>query len=153
MSLQVDIHDKFIMNCTSQIRQSADLLSLSGTENGTIENKSETPRGRLQEEAKKTVRCLTVLKEYVAECDDDHAEERAILPHGRFVFSRLKQFIFRLICRDKKSWLVQWWKHLPSALSPNFFLWSHSHVRVTFVGYLISKGFSPGTLEFPKYLI
>ena len=102
MSLQVDIHDKFIMNCTSQIRQSADLLSLSGTENGTIENKSETPRGRLQEEAKKTVRCLTVLKEYVAECDDDHAEERAILPHGRFVFSRLKQFIFRLICRDKK---------------------------------------------------
>lgn len=109
------------MNCTSQIRQSADLLSLSGTENGTIENKSETPRGRLQEEAKKTVRCLTVLKEYVAECDDDHAEERAILPHGRFVFSRLKQFIFRLICRDKKSWLVQWWKHLPSALSPKFF--------------------------------
>ena len=102
MSLQVDIHDKFIMNCTSQIRQSADLLSLSGTENGTIENKSETPRGRLQEEAKKTVRCLTVLKEYVAECDDDHAEERAILPHGRFVFSRLKQFIFRLIYRDKK---------------------------------------------------
>ena len=99
MSLQVDIHDKFIMNCTSQIRQSADLLSLGGTENGTIENKSETPR--LQEEAKKTVRCLTVLKEYVAECDDDHAEERAILPHGRFVFSRLKQFIFRLICRDK----------------------------------------------------
>ena len=103
MSLQVDIHDKFIMNCTSQIRQSADLLSLKGTENGTIENKSETPRGKLQEEAKKTVRCLTVLKEYVAECDDDHAEERAILPHGRFVFSRLKQFIFRLIIRDKKN--------------------------------------------------
>lgn len=102
MSLQVDIHDKFIMNCTSQIRQSADLLSLKGTENSTIESKSETPRGKLQEEAKKTVRCLTVLKEYVAECDDDHAEERAILPHGRFVFSRLKQFILTLIFREKK---------------------------------------------------
>lgn len=40
-----------------------------------------------QQEAKKTVRCLTVLKEYVAECDDEYAEERAILPHGRCVLS------------------------------------------------------------------
>ena len=149
MSLQVDIHDKFIMNCTSQIRQSADLLSLSGTENGTIENKSETPRGRLQEEAKKTVRCLTVLKEYVAECDDDHAEERAILPHGRFVFSRLKQFIFRLICRDKKIVAGAVVEAFALCIVSKVF----SVVSLSCENYLISKGFSPGTLEFPKYLI
>ena len=88
MFLQVDIHDKFIMNCTNQIRQSADLLSSKSTENATIESKSDktVSHDQLLEEAKKTVRCLTVLKEYVGECDDDHAEERAILPHGRFVF-------------------------------------------------------------------
>lgn len=83
--LQVDIHDKFILNCTNQIRQSADLFSSKSTENIHIEEKAAIPREMLQQEAKKTVRCLTVLKEYVGECDDEHAEERAILPHGRYV--------------------------------------------------------------------
>lgn len=81
--LQVDIHEKFILNCTNQIRQSADVYSNKGTEITHIEDKSPIPKEKLQQEAKKTVRCLTVLKEYVAECDDEHAEERAILPHGR----------------------------------------------------------------------
>ena len=85
MFSQVDIHDKFILNCTNQIRQSADLFSNKSMENTRIEDKSAIPREKLQQEAKKTVRCLTVLKEYVAECDDEHAEERAILPHGRYV--------------------------------------------------------------------
>ena len=72
------------MNCTNQIRQSADLISVNkSTENATMDKKSELPREKLQQEAKKTVRCLTVLREYVGECDDEHAEERAILPHGR----------------------------------------------------------------------
>ena len=84
MFLQVDIHDKFILNCTNQIRQSADLFFNKSTENTPIEEKSAIPREELQQEAKKTVRCLTVLKEYVGECDDEHAEERAILPHGRY---------------------------------------------------------------------
>lgn len=96
--LQVDIHDKFIMNCTNQVRQSADVLSVKSTENGTTENKSEVPREKLQEEAKKTVRCLTVLKEYISECDDEHAEERAILPHGRYVV----KFVIPLVL----LWLV-----------------------------------------------
>lgn len=77
------------MNCTNQIRQSADLLSNKSTENITIDKKSEVPREKLHEEAKKTVRCLTVLKEYVGECDDEHAEERVILPHGRYVVAQV----------------------------------------------------------------
>ena len=34
-------------------------------------------------EATKLIRCLTVLKEYAGECDEDYAEERAFPPHGR----------------------------------------------------------------------
>lgn len=51
----------------------------------------------LQQEAKKTVRCLTVLKEFVAECDDEHAEERAILPHGRYVLFLIRVFHIDLL--------------------------------------------------------
>ena len=43
------------------------------------------------------MRCLTVLKEFVAECDDEHAEERAILPHGRYVLFLLHVFHMDLL--------------------------------------------------------
>ena len=33
----------------------------------------------------KLVRCLTLLKEYVMECDEEYSEERGIPPHGRSV--------------------------------------------------------------------
>ena len=78
---QVDIHEKFIENCTSRIRQSADVLLQKKTSEG--DKHVEVDRTMIQQEATRIVRCLTVLKEYVAECDDDHVEERAILPHGR----------------------------------------------------------------------
>ena len=40
-------------------------------------------------EATKLIRCLTVLKEYAGECDEDYAEERAFPPHGRYIYSKL----------------------------------------------------------------
>lgn len=102
---QVDIHDKFILNCTNQIRQSADLFSNESTENIPIEEKCSIPREMLQQEAKKTVRCLTVLKEYVAECDDEHAEERAILPHGRYVLFLMHLFYMDLLQMNMTNWI------------------------------------------------
>ena len=50
------------------------------------ENDSGSGRHRAQSEhAARMIRVLTVLREYVAECDDAHGEERAILPLGRLV--------------------------------------------------------------------
>ena len=34
------------------------------------------------------VRCLTLLKEYVIETDEEYGEERGILPHGRYECSK-----------------------------------------------------------------
>ena len=31
----------------------------------------------------KLVRCLSLLKEYVLECDEEYSEERGIPPHGK----------------------------------------------------------------------
>ena len=33
----------------------------------------------------KLVRCLSLLKEYVIDCDDEYSEERGIPPHGKYV--------------------------------------------------------------------
>ena len=57
----------------------------------------------LQQEAKRTVRCLTVLKEFVAECDDEHAEERAILPHGRYVSFPIHLFNMNMLQMNTTS--------------------------------------------------
>ena len=40
---------------------------------------------RIELEASRMVRVLSVLREYVQECDDLHGEERAILPLARYV--------------------------------------------------------------------
>ncbi|KAK3733916.1 hypothetical protein QZH41_000977 [Actinostola sp. cb2023] len=76
---QVEIHNQFIQTCTSRIQESAKVLLSSNEE----DDKVEGSKSSIAEEAIKVVRCLTVLREYVSECDDDHLEERAILPHGR----------------------------------------------------------------------
>ena len=36
----------------------------------------------------KLVRCLTLLKEYAMECDDEYSEERGIPPHLKYVCPR-----------------------------------------------------------------
>lgn len=129
---QVDIHDKFILNCTNQIRQSADLFSNKSTENIPTEEKGSIPREMLQQEAKKTVRCLTVLKEFVAECDDEHAEERAILPHGRSCRGRHVSLIVRFPSHGRQG--------------EDFEIWSHSNESVASVRRQIMSRFK-GTLQ------
>ncbi|XP_078379070.1 ubiquitin carboxyl-terminal hydrolase 9X-like isoform X2 [Oculina patagonica] len=114
---QVDIHDKFILNCTNQIRQSADLFSSKSTENIHIEEKAAIPREMLQQEAKKTVRCLTVLKEYVGECDDEHAEERAILPHGRSCQGRHVSLIVRFPSHGRQGDDFEIWSHTNESIA------------------------------------
>lgn len=114
---QVDIHEKFILNCTNQIRQSADVFSNKGTEITRIEDKSPIPKEKLQQEAKKTVRCLTVLKEYVAECDDEHAEERAILPHGRSCRGRHVSLIVRFPSHGRQGEDFEIWSHTNESIA------------------------------------
>ena len=48
--------------------------------------KNETDnKAVVKEESRRIVLCLKTLKEYVAECDKFYPDERAFLPHERFV--------------------------------------------------------------------
>ena len=33
----------------------------------------------------KLVRCLSLLKEYIIDCDEEYSDERGIPPHGKYV--------------------------------------------------------------------
>lgn len=80
---------------------SSDVLQKEASEKQT---KNSSSKGTIREAALRIVRCLTVLKEYIAECDDDHGEERVILPHGRLENVLLRLFInTRILVRQMRS--------------------------------------------------
>ena len=76
-SNQVDIHEDFLQYCMDRLKAAYDTVSAL--------EKDKDSLNRIQQEAGRMVRVMTVLREYVAECDDAYGEERAILPLGRLV--------------------------------------------------------------------
>ena len=71
----VEIHDDFIQDCNHRLRAAYDTISALDRDEDSV--------ARIHQEAYRMVRVLTVLREYVSECDDSYGEERAILPLSR----------------------------------------------------------------------
>ena len=77
--LQGELHNMFIRGCVERLNPSYEVLR-----GHKDKDKLDTEtRNLIREEARKVVLCLKTLKEYVAECDNCYAEERAFLPHER----------------------------------------------------------------------
>lgn len=72
---QVDIHDDFIQSCVDRLKALYDTVS--------VLEKDKDSTNRVMQETSRMVRVLTVLKEYVAECDEAYTDERSILPLSR----------------------------------------------------------------------
>lgn len=72
---QVDIHIDFIQSCIDRLKASYDTVSILEKDKDSV--------NRVMQEANRMVRVLTVLKEYVLECDEAYGEERTILPLSR----------------------------------------------------------------------
>lgn len=72
---QVEIHEDFIQSCVDRLKALFDTVS--------ILEKDKDSTNRVMQETTRMVRVLTVLKEYVAECDEAYTEERSILPLSR----------------------------------------------------------------------
>lgn len=73
---QVEIHDDFIQSCVDRLKALYDTVS--------VLEKDKDSTNRVMQETTRMVRVLTVLREYVAECDEAYTEERSILPLSRY---------------------------------------------------------------------
>lgn len=73
---QVEIHDDFIQSCVDRLRALYDTVC--------VLEKDKDSTNRVMQETTRMVRVLTVLREYVAECDEAYTEERSILPLSRY---------------------------------------------------------------------
>ncbi|XP_056321504.1 probable ubiquitin carboxyl-terminal hydrolase FAF-X [Danio aesculapii] len=72
---QVEIHEDFIQSCFDRLKASYDTLCVLDGDKDSI--------NCARQEAIRMVRVLTVLREYITECDSDYHEERTILPMSR----------------------------------------------------------------------
>ncbi|KAJ8282529.1 hypothetical protein COCON_G00050480 [Conger conger] len=72
---QVEIHEDFIQSCFDRLKASYDTLCVLDGDKDSI--------NCARQEAIRMVRVLTVLREYINECDSDYHEERTILPMSR----------------------------------------------------------------------
>lgn len=72
----MEIHEDFIQSCFDRLKASYDTLCVLDGDKDSI--------NCARQEAIRMVRVLTVLKEYINECDSDYHEERSILPMSRY---------------------------------------------------------------------
>lgn len=104
----VDIHEDFIQTCIDRLKPSYDTVCV-------LEDDKES-KNRVMQEAMRMVRVLTVLKEYVAECDEAYGEERSILPLGRACRGRLVTLFIRFPNQGRQVEDLDIWSHTNDTL-------------------------------------
>jgi len=100
---QVAIHEDFLQLCMDRLKASYDTISI-------IEKDKDSINCRNQE-ALRMIRVMTVMREYVAECDDAYGEERAILPLGRACRGKHLTLLVRFPNQGRQGDDLDIWSH------------------------------------------
>ncbi|XP_074657837.1 ubiquitin carboxyl-terminal hydrolase 9X-like [Tubulanus polymorphus] len=102
-SSQVDIHIDFIQSCVDRLKASYDTIS--------VLEKDKDSLNRVHQETCRMIRVMTVLREYMAECDDTYGEERAILPLGRACRGKHLTLLVRFPNQGRQVEDIDVWSH------------------------------------------
>ncbi|XP_038836137.1 probable ubiquitin carboxyl-terminal hydrolase FAF-X isoform X1 [Salvelinus namaycush] len=100
---QVEIHEDFIQLCFDRLKASYDTLCVLDGDKDSI--------NCARQEAIRMVRVLTVLKEYINECDSDYHEERSILPMSRAFRGKHITLIVRFPNQGRQVDDLDIWSH------------------------------------------
>ncbi|KAK3574939.1 hypothetical protein QTP86_019806 [Hemibagrus guttatus] len=100
---QVEIHEDFIQSCFDRLKASYDTLCALDGDKDNI--------NCARQEAIRMVRVLTVLKEYINECDSDFREERTILPMSRAFRGKHITLVVRFPNQGRQVEDLDIWSH------------------------------------------
>ncbi|MBZ3870729.1 putative ubiquitin carboxyl-terminal hydrolase FAF-X [Sciurus carolinensis] len=100
---QVVIHEDFIQSCFDRLKASYDTLCVLDGDKDSI--------NCARQEAVRMVRVLTVLREYINECDSDYHEERTILPMSRAFRGKHLSFVVRFPNQGRQVDDLEVWSH------------------------------------------
>ncbi|KAK3714003.1 hypothetical protein RRG08_009701 [Elysia crispata] len=102
---QVAIHEDLVTSCMDRLKAAYDTVSVLG------QDQDQASRERVLQETARMVRVLTVLKEYLAECDEAYREERTILPLSRACRGKLMLLKIRFPSQNRQGDDVEIWSH------------------------------------------
>ncbi|XP_060775080.1 probable ubiquitin carboxyl-terminal hydrolase FAF-X isoform X3 [Neoarius graeffei] len=100
---QVEIHEDFIQSCFDRLKASYDTLCVLDGDKDSI--------NCARQEAIRMVRVLTVLKEYINECDSEYHEERTILPMSRAFRGKHITLVVRFPNQGRQVDDIDIWSH------------------------------------------
>ncbi|XP_073886547.1 ubiquitin carboxyl-terminal hydrolase 9Y isoform X10 [Macaca fascicularis] len=100
---RVVIHEDFIQSCFDRLKASYDTLCVLDGDKNSI--------NCARQEAIRMVRVLTVLKEYINECDSDYHKERMILPMSRAFRGKHLSLIVRFPNQSRQVDELDIWSH------------------------------------------
>ncbi|XP_052519968.1 probable ubiquitin carboxyl-terminal hydrolase FAF-X [Budorcas taxicolor] len=100
---QVVIHEDFIQSCLDRLKASYDTLYVLDGDKDSI--------NCARQEAVRMVRVLTVLREYINECDSDYHEERTVLPMSRAFRGKHLSLIVRFPNHGRQVDDLDIWSH------------------------------------------
>ncbi|XP_045433075.1 probable ubiquitin carboxyl-terminal hydrolase FAF-X isoform X6 [Pipistrellus kuhlii] len=100
---KVVIHEDFIQSCFDRLKASHDTLCVLDGDKDNV--------NCAKQEAIRMVRVLTVLKEYINECDSDYHEERTILPMSRAFRGKHLSLIVRFPNHGRQVDDLDIWSH------------------------------------------
>nr|XP_033805269.1 probable ubiquitin carboxyl-terminal hydrolase FAF-X isoform X2 [Geotrypetes seraphini] len=100
---QVEIHEDFIQSCFDRLKASYDTLCVLDGDKDSI--------NCARQEAIRMVRVLTVLREYITECDSDYHEERTILPMSRAFRGKHITLVVRFPNQGRQVEDLDIWSH------------------------------------------
>ncbi|XP_061081564.1 probable ubiquitin carboxyl-terminal hydrolase FAF-X isoform X1 [Conger conger] len=100
---QVEIHEDFVQSCFDRLKASYDTLCVLDGDKDSI--------NCARQEAIRMVRVLTVLREYINECDSDYHEERTILPMSRAFRGKHITLIVRFPNQGRQVDDLDIWSH------------------------------------------
>lgn len=73
----MEIYEDFIIDCINRLKAMFDTISALDRNNDNM--------ARIAQEAQRMIRVLTILRVYIADCDEAYSDERAIFPLYRHV--------------------------------------------------------------------
>ncbi|XP_067314752.1 ubiquitin carboxyl-terminal hydrolase 9X-like isoform X2 [Pseudorasbora parva] len=100
---RVEIHEDFIQSCFERLKASYDTLCVLEGDKDSL--------NCARQEALRMVRVLTVLREYITECDSDYTEERSILPMSRAFRGKHMSLVVRFPNQGRQVEDLDIWSH------------------------------------------
>ncbi|XP_071799117.1 ubiquitin carboxyl-terminal hydrolase 9X-like isoform X1 [Asterias amurensis] len=106
---QVDIHEDFIQSCMDRLKAMYDTLR--------ILQEDKDGNDKVQQEAVRMTRVLTVLREYISEYDSEYTEERTILPMARAHRGKHVTLLVRFPNQGRQGDDIDIWSHTNESLA------------------------------------